>query len=76
MRIDWKAIPSGPAALRYPLPEVTDWTDPTHVPLMVCDALELVGTTSCALTSGELTALNLVEITLHRRPNDRLNVLS
>jgi len=69
MRIDWKSIPPGPSALRYSLPEVTDWMDPTHVPLMVCDALEVIGTTSCAFSLDELDGLAVVAI--DAMPNGR-----
>lgn len=46
MRIDWKSLPTGLDAFdAEPLPK-TDWTDPTHVPLMVADAVAEIGNES------------------------------
>lgn len=38
MRIDWHNLPEG----RFTLPSL-DWSDPTHVPLMVWDTIESLG---------------------------------
>lgn len=61
MRIDWKALPGGIEAFDW-VPPPTDWADPTHVPLMVADAIEEIGNLSSAVSDDEYDELQVIAL--------------
>lgn len=61
MRIDWKAMPSGIEAFDA-IPDVIDWADPTHVPLMVAEVVHERGNPSDCLDDGDEISLQLAAI--------------